>query len=623
VIQPRIYLCNGICEKEYPLLPDKYKPVELNSNIRFPNVNVFIELYNITNRLNNNISPRMRDLLEIASYIYCGDIATSRGSHWTNKSSIESWQRELKYVIPVRDYDFWTQSSVIFQLRETLNFLTNDIYDFEFRKLNISDHDQMYIKLSEDKKINDYIFDKVVLFSGGLDSLAGAIESLHNDEKIILVSHRSNAVLDSRQRKLFFEIQRKYKKNVYHIPVWVNKAKGLSNDYTQRARSFLFSSLGAIVAHSLSINNIRFYENGTVSINLPVAEEVVRARASRTTHPKTLFYFQKFFSLVTEKKLNVENPFIYCTKTDVVTKLKKYNAEHLIPLSCSCAHPFEKTKTQWHCGICSQCIDRRVAILSSGLSEYDSDNDYITDVFLGKRKIGPQRNMALGYIKLGLDLYDLDESVLYEKFSLEISRAIENSDNRSEAAGSIISLLKRHGETVRNVFREQYRSNSDKIIDGEIEPSSILGLVIGQKHNEKSWMKFANRIFEILNDGIPIICQTEKPDIEPRLQEMCDGLLSSNGEILDREYPFVQWASRLTKPDWQSEEYSLFVELKYIREKSDISRITRSISSDITTYGDNGRKTLFVVYDPYYLLISRDKFVSDIEKHDGQLAKII
>ncbi len=72
------------------------------------------------------------------------------------------------------------------------------------------------------------------------------------------------------------------------VPVWVNTAETLGREPTQRTRSFLFSALGTLVAQSVRANGLRFDENGVVSLNLPIAQEALRSRASRTTHPLAL-----------------------------------------------------------------------------------------------------------------------------------------------------------------------------------------------------------------------------------------------------------------------------------------------------------------------------------------------
>ena len=103
-----------------------------------------------------------------------------------------------------------------------------------------------------------------------------------------------------------------------HVPVWINKDKGKSKEHTQRTRSFLYSALGSIVADSVKAHGVRFFENGIVSLNLPVADEVLRSRASRTTHPWALDQFSLLYSLILGRTFVVDNPFEFMTKTEVV-----------------------------------------------------------------------------------------------------------------------------------------------------------------------------------------------------------------------------------------------------------------------------------------------------------------
>ena len=128
-----------------------------------------------------------------------------------------------------------------------------------------------------------------------------------------------------------------------------------------------------------------------------------------------------------------------------------------------------------------------------------------------------------------------------------------------------------------------------------------------------AWKSFAERITDILSKGIPTICQKQKPDNEPRLQEICDGLLQAGDVDLVREYPFMKWGSNLTKPDWSAEGLRLWVEAKYVRKKSDVAQINEAIAADITKYGDNNRRVLFVIYDPEHLIADEASFRRPIE----------
>lgn len=114
--------------------------------------------------------------------------------------------------------------------------------------------------------------------------------------------------------------------------------------------------------------------------------------------------------------------------------------------------------------------------------------------------------------------------------------------------------------------------------------------------------------------GVPVACKSKKPATEPDLQEICDGILTANDDTLIREFPFMQWSSGSTKPDWSAEELKLWVELKYVREKKDVAPIREAIAADITKYGDNGRRVLFVIYDPFQLIPNRQKFSDPISK---------
>ena len=49
-----------------------------------------------------------------------------------------------------------------------------------------------------------------------------------------------------------------------------------------------------------------------------VADEVIGARASRTTHPMALHWFAQLYSKVLGRDLQMDNPFLFKTKTEVV-----------------------------------------------------------------------------------------------------------------------------------------------------------------------------------------------------------------------------------------------------------------------------------------------------------------
>jgi 7-cyano-7-deazaguanine synthase in queuosine biosynthesis len=619
MIEPRLFLCNNVTVSDSDPLRTGRKVVELVTQGSARNVNIRLE--NVTEVFSKQLSPRLIDLIEIAGYIFAADCATSRGIGWTEGKSIESWERDFQFIMAVREPSFWSRDEVQRTLIQVLQFLSNDKYSFEFRQLTKEQPQQLYLEFNNLEDWPFYNVDRVLMFSGGLDSLAGAVETAANGGNLVLVSHRPVSTMDKRLRQLFEELRQTYPAvQMLHIPVWIYKDKDLGREHTQRTRSFLFSALGTVVAESVRANGVRFFENGVVSLNLPIADEVVRARASRTTHPLVLDLFTKLYSLVTDREIKVDNPFLFKTKTEVVSVIATHGANRLIARTCSCAHQMFKSKTQWHCGTCSQCIDRRIAILAASQEEYDLEIDYVSDVFTGHRKDGYEKNMAVNYVRHAIELSRMDEQEMASKFNRDITRAVRSFPQQREAAQQIIEMHKRHGESVKIVLNQQFGYYSNTLLEGGLNSSSMLAMIGGQKHLISSWERYAERVVGLLKSGIPPACQTHKPKDEPHLQEICDGILKAHDSDLIREFPFMSWSSSSTKPDWSVESLQLWIELKYVRQKSDIRPITKDIAEDITKYGDNDRRVLYVVYDPSHLITNEKQFSEPIVNRRNSMA---
>lgn len=597
------------------------KLIELRTFGPGQNVNVVID--DIATAFQQDLSTRLIDVLEIASFVYAADSTVPRGGGWI-QGSIEPWARDLHFEIGVRDYDFWTRPEVIDLLIETLNFLSDDRLKFSFYPLPNDRAVQQYLALGPASP-KDWPFQspqRVLLFSGGLDSLAGAVEGAKRGDKLVLVSHRSISVIDSRQEELFQRLKETFPTSqIMRVPVWVHKIGNEAREYTQRTRSFLFWSLALAVGSSVCAEGMAFYENGVVSLNLPIADQVLRARASRTTHPITLQLLQKLSTLLLNRPFIVENPYISFTKTEVIERIIAAGAGDLIRSSCSCSRTRNNKSVGWHCGCCSQCIDRRIAAIASGHPELDPESDYNVPVLTGARNDAADRTMAINYVRHAFELANSSAEQIAARFNTEFSRAARAFQNPTSASRTLIDTHLRHGATVRKVIGGSISEHSMDMLDGEIENTSLLGLVFERRHLETSWKQFAERLSAVLERGLPSACASKQPENEPRLQEICDGILRGADEHLTREYPFLRWASRLTKPDWSAP--SLWIELKYVRTSSDVRKITEDIAADITKYGDNERRTLFVVYDPSHRIIDEDAFTDDIQRHEGNLVKIV
>lgn len=617
----RLVLCSGVADPTPR--SDDAKVIALDSLGPHPNVN--IQLQDVSRVLLQSITPRLTDLIEIASYVFSADTAISRGEGWTERNSIESWSRSFRFVIPVRDHVFWSRRDVHHALVGALGYLSDDRFEFEFTELTKERPIQEYLRLGDNWDEWLHKVDRVVMFSGGLDSLAGAAEIAAHGEDLVLVSHRSITTVSGRQRELFVELRKTFPQiKMLHVPVWINKSEKLRRDEsTQRTRSFLFSALGTVIANSIGAQRVTFFENGVVSLNLPVADEVVRARASRTTNPLALKLLSELVSLVTDRNILVDNPFVFCTKTDVVRKIVGSGAAPLIAKTRSCHQTMFQSRSQSHCGRCSQCIDRRIAVLAAGQEHFDPENDYETDVFTGQRSDRRDVNMAVDYVRHVNELRLMDDDSFAARFNVELSRAVRPFHDRSAAALEFARMHIRHGKTVWPVIVQQISSNAEAITNGDLPSSCLLALVYQQRHRMSSWRQLADRVGTILETGIPIAFSKVKPANELDLQQQADAILQSSEGDLHREHPLMAWSIARTKPDWSSDQTGLLIEMKYIRPTAGPARITDEIAADITKYSDNGRNVLFAVYDPYRRILDDHEFSRYITAHIGMMVRII
>jgi hypothetical protein len=79
----------------------------------------------------------------------------------------------------------------------------------------------------------------------------------------------------------------------------------------------------------------------------------------------------------------------------------------LIATSISCAHTWERTLEHTHCGGCSQCIDRRFAIIAADAEQLDPLGHYKTDIFTQARNKDEDRIMLAGYVERARALHRL------------------------------------------------------------------------------------------------------------------------------------------------------------------------------------------------------------------------
>jgi hypothetical protein len=419
----------------------------------------------------------LRDLLDLAAYVTAADQAVDRadGGRVDGPELGAGWRRSFRFRVAVREPDLWNSDLVQNILVPTLSFLSDDQYAFEFCSIGKESSLAGFIDFDETRFEGDIA--EVISFSGGLDSLAGAVtEAVVEKRQVLLVNHRSTGKMVPQHERLVQELQaRAGAWAPVHFPVRVNRSTTVGDEYTQRTRSFLFAALGVMFARMIGLDRFRFYENGVVSLNLPPSPQVVGGRASRTTHPRVLAGFARLFSALLGQSFTIENPFLWDTKTDVVTRIAEAGCEKLIGLSRSCGQTIAlESRQHTHCGVCSQCLDRRFAVLAAGQKSNDPASNYAVDLLVGDRGDGDPKTMLAGYLEMVDRVGEMGQDDFLTHFG-ELARALPHlGQSLGVAAAKTFAMYQRHARQVAGVVGGELVANMQSLRRRRLPPSCLL-----------------------------------------------------------------------------------------------------------------------------------------------------
>jgi len=310
------------------------------------------------------------DLLVLAAHVHAADTRVSRSTE-----SQDGWTRELRLIVPVSNPGCWSSAAPIFE--RMLNFLTGDRWTLAFRA--------RYLPFSSivpaaPPRLMGPPFDCLALFSGGLDSLIGAIDALAAGQTPLFISHAGEGATSDAQSTIFQALKAQYRNRAFNrLRLWMAFPDGFVHESaaesTTRGRSFLFFALGVFAGTGLEVPfTLQVPENGLIAVNVPLDPLRLGALSTRTTHP---FYIARWNEALVTLGINgsIANPYWDKTKGEMVqacadgTLLKR-----LIPSSLSCAAP---TKGRWqgfgtrHCGFCLPCLIRRAALKAGLHPDYD------------------------------------------------------------------------------------------------------------------------------------------------------------------------------------------------------------------------------------------------------------
>ncbi|KAB8142890.1 hypothetical protein F8S13_11595 [Chloroflexia bacterium SDU3-3] len=316
------------------------------------------------------------DLALFASAIYVADKKTLR------RLSSDRWTRDFRFMAPVAEPGRWDTATSAFC--ETLTFLTGDRWSLTWR-----DEPTRIWRVQE---IGCAAYDAVCLFSGGLDSLAGAIDLLEHpsNPRVLLLGHYDSTLTPHVQTDLAEHLITTYGKDrVGLLQLMVRPATFKHQERplptwretTTRSRSIVFLGLALATAAALG-PKVPVYvpENGFIALNLPLTNARLGSCSTRTTHPYFLARLRAALGILGITN-PIYNPYEHLTKGELLAKSQNFALLcNLAHHSVSCAHPeagrYEGTP-YGNCGYCFPCLIRRASLHAIG---NDDPSEYARDI---------------------------------------------------------------------------------------------------------------------------------------------------------------------------------------------------------------------------------------------------
>ena len=289
----------------------------------------------------------VQNFLLLASGVWAADKLVARNLQ------PDAWTRQFLVDIPTTiDWGEFAPG-----LMRLLNFLTGDAWTIRPREAQVNlDFAGIWP--------HEWQPTAVALFSGGLDSLTGAIDLLEEGHRLVLVSHYDYGQLAATQQSLAAALTDYYgPERLHHLAVRVQFE---GPELTLRSRSLLYLALGLTAAAAFPGSLPLFIpENGWIALNPPLTLNRLGTYSTRTTHP----YFLGELAVLWKQMgiaQELNNPYQDLTKGEMLAQCRNQNLlAKLAPLSISCARPvagrWQKAPTG-ACGYCYPCLVRRAAL---------------------------------------------------------------------------------------------------------------------------------------------------------------------------------------------------------------------------------------------------------------------
>ena len=302
------------------------------------------------------LSGLEQDLVLLAAVVAFADrrVPRRRGS---------GWKRDLRIHLPVSDPSHWSSPEIRHALHESLRYPTGDRWAFEFEAgFEPLVTRQSTLNFSE-------VSDVVIPFSDGMDSFT---QWCHQSARSVPKTPvRVHSKLGNESSRRIRRLQWNGFGDGVCLTIPFQLRVGTHPEPSYRTRSFLFYVLAALVAAKLGLRRIVVGENGISSLGpslLPYAGE----QPHRGTHPCFTARLGSFVNHLLGTSIEFEHPQLFHTKGEMLQMANPLVRDTLLETRSCVRGPRDRLGPS-HCGLCSGCLYRRVALHSIG----QQDESYV------------------------------------------------------------------------------------------------------------------------------------------------------------------------------------------------------------------------------------------------------
>lgn len=291
------------------------------------------------------------DLLVLAASVALADRRVRR-------RRATGWARQLELDIPVHKPDQWKAASP--RIRETLEWLTGDLWEFQFRARRQADAAlQLYLPNKSTAP------DVAISYSGGLDSFAYANRLRQSNTRALLVT--------TWHAGLHRVYPAGFERDAVRVPIRLRP--GHEREPTYRTRPFLYFVACALAAKMRGASRVVVPEPGQGALGpslIPFGNE----HPYRGTHPGFTFRLSGLLkSLWHQGVPEFVHPNLWMTKAALVREGVVKPKDELWKTTRSCSRDIARTKglgrspETRQCGVCGNCLLRRMSLEANQLTD--------------------------------------------------------------------------------------------------------------------------------------------------------------------------------------------------------------------------------------------------------------